>query len=158
MALASRRIKQYDLDPAELERSVQAALGSVTDAELSEQLHSSVKDITAGQIVKAIVDSVDDRTGLVVMDIGGKSEGSIPLAEFGENLPKKGDTFEVFYDGLDENDTAVISKRRADRLRAWERVSQKYKEGDEIKGICGSKIKGGLLVDVEGVKIGRAHV
>ena len=153
MALASRRIKQYDIDPAELERQLEAAMGAVTDEQLSAQLHSSVKDIATGQIVKAVVDSVDDRTGMVVMDIGGKSEGSIPLAEFGETLPQKGETYEVFYDGLDENDTAVLSKQRADRLRAWERVSQKYKEGDEIQGICQRKIKGGLLVDVEGVNV-----
>ncbi len=153
MALASRRIKQYDIDPAELDRQVAAAMGAVTDEQLSAQLHSSVKDIATGQIVKAVVDSVDDRTGMVVMDIGGKSEGSIPLAEFGETLPQKGETYEVFYDGLDENDTAVLSKKRADRLRAWERVSQKYKEGDEIQGICQRKIKGGLLVDVEGVNV-----
>jgi small subunit ribosomal protein S1 len=153
MALASRRIKQYDIDPAELERQLAAAMGAVTDEQLSAQLHSSVKDIATGQIVKAVVDSVDDRTGMVVMDIGGKSEGSIPLAEFGETLPQKGETYEVFYDGLDENDTAVLSKKRADRLRAWERVSQKYKEGDDIQGICQRKIKGGLLVDVEGVNV-----
>jgi small subunit ribosomal protein S1 len=153
MALASRRIKQYDIDPAELDRQVAAAMGAVSDEQLSAQLHSSVKDIATGQIVKAVVDSVDDRTGMVVMDIGGKSEGSIPLAEFGETLPQKGETYEVFYDGLDENDTAVLSKKRADRLRAWERVSQKYKEGDEIQGICQRKIKGGLLVDVEGVNV-----
>ena len=153
MALASRRIKQYDIDPAELERQLEAAMGTVTDEQLSAQLHSSVKDIATGQIVKAVVDSVDDRTGMVVMDIGGKSEGSIPLAEFGETLPQKGETYEVFYDGLDENDTAVLSKKRADRLRAWERVSQKYKEGDDIQGICQRKIKGGLLVDVEGVNV-----
>ena len=153
MALASRRIKQYDIDPAELERQLNAAMGTVTDEQLSAQLHSSVKDIATGQIVKAVVYSVDDRTGMVVMDIGGKSEGSIPLAEFGETLPQKGETYEVFYDGLDENDTAVLSKKRADRLRAWERVSQKYKEGDDIQGICQRKIKGGLLVDVEGVNV-----
>ena len=153
MALASRRIKQYDIDPAELERQLNAAMGTVTEEQLSAQLHSSVKDIASGQIVKAVVDSVDDRTGMVVMDIGGKSEGSIPLAEFGETLPQKGETYEVFYDGLDENDTAVLSKKRADRLRAWERVSQKYKEGDDIQGICQRKIKGGLLVDVEGVNV-----
>ena len=153
MALASRRIKQYDIDPAELERQLEAAMGAVTDEQLSAQLHSSVKDIATGQIVKAVVDSVDVRTSMVVMDIGGKSEGSIPLAEFGETLPQKGETYEVFYDGLDENDTAVLSKKRADRLRAWERVSQKYKEGDDIQGICQRKIKGGLLVDVEGVNV-----
>ena len=48
----------------------------------------------------------------------------------------------------DEHDTALISKRRADRLRAWERVSQKYNEGDEIQGVVQRKIKGGLLVDI----------
>ena len=153
MALASRRVKQYDLDPADLEAKIQAALGTVTEDELADALTASVKDIVPGQIVKAVVDSVDDRTGLVVMDIGGKSEGSIPLAEFGETMPKKGDSFEVFYDGLDENDTAVISKKRADRLRAWERVSQKYREGDEVQGVVQRKIKGGLLVDVEGVNV-----
>ncbi|MCK6446276.1 MAG: 30S ribosomal protein S1 [Planctomycetes bacterium] len=153
MALASRRIKQYDLDPAELERMVQASLGTVSEPDLKHQLESSVKDITPGTIVNARVDSVDDRTGMVVMDIGGKSEGQIAIAEFGETLPAAGQIFEVFYEGLDENDTALISKRRADRLRSWERVSKKYKEGDEVQGIVQRKIKGGLLVDVEGVNV-----
>jgi len=153
MATASRRVKQFDLDPAVLDAQVLAAVGTFTETELADALNSSVRDIAPGQIVKAIVDSVDERTGMVVMDIGGKSEGSIAVAEFGDTLPAKGDTFEVFYDGLDENDTAIISKRRADRLRAWERVSQKYKEGDEVQGVCTRKIKGGLLVDVEGVNV-----
>ncbi len=153
MALASRRIKQYELDPAELERQVQASLGTIGADALEEALHSSVRDIAAGSIVQATVDSVDDRTGMVVMDIGGKSEGAIALSEFGETMPKPGETFEVFYEGLDEHDTALISKRRADRLRAWERVSQKYHEGDEIQGVVQRKIKGGLLVDVEGVNV-----
>ncbi len=153
MATASRRVKQFDIDPAVLDAQVSAAVSMFSDAELADALNSSVRDITPGQIVNAIVDSVDERTGMVVMDIGGKSEGSIAVAEFGETLPEKGQTYEVFYDGLDENDTAIISKRRADRLRAWERVSQKYKEGDEIQGVCTRKIKGGLLVDVEGVNV-----
>jgi small subunit ribosomal protein S1 len=153
MALASRRIKQFEIDPAELDRMVQASLGAIAADDLDHALTSSVKDIQSGSIVQATVDSVDDRTGLVVMDIGGKSEGSIAVAEFGETLPKPGDVFEVYYEGLDEHDTALISKRRADRLRAWERVSTKYKEGDEIQGVVQRKIKGGLLVDVEGVNV-----
>ena len=153
MALASRRIKQYELDPAELEKQVQVSLAAFEGEDLDEALWSSVRDVNPGQIVQATVDSVDDRTGLVVMDIGGKSEGSIPLAEFGETMPVKGETYEVFYEGLDEHDTAQISKRRADRLRAWERVSKKYREGDEVQGVVQRKIKGGLLVDVEGVNV-----
>jgi len=153
MATASRRVKQFDLDPAVLDAQVNAAVGVISDAELADALNSSVRDIAPGQIVNAVVDSVDERTGMVVMDIGGKSEGSIAVAEFGDTLPVKGQTYEVFYDGLDEHDTAIISKRRADRLRSWERVSQKYKEGDDIQGVCTRKIKGGLLVDVEGVNV-----
>jgi small subunit ribosomal protein S1 len=153
MALASRRIKQFELDPAELERMIQDSLGAIAAADLDDALTSSVKDIQSGSIVNATVDSVDDRTGLVVMDIGGKSEGSIAVSEFGDTLPKPGDVFEVYYEGLDEHDTALISKRRADRLRAWQRVSQKYNEGDEIQGVVQRKIKGGLLVDVEGVNV-----
>jgi len=89
----------------------------------------------------------------VILDVGGKSEGRIPLVEFGDKLPKPGETHEVFYEGLDDHDIALLSKRRADRMRAWERVSTKYKEGDEIQGIVQRKIKGGLLVDVEGINV-----
>ncbi len=153
MALASRRIKQYELDTAELDAKVESSMSGFSETEFADALTTSVKDITPGLIVNAVVDSVDDRTRLVVMDIGGKSEGSLPLAEFGEIMPQPGETYEVYYEGLDEHDTALISKRRADRLRAWDRVSKKYNEGDEIQGIVQRKIKGGLLVDVEGVNV-----
>ncbi len=153
MALATNRLKHYELDPEELDRKIEEAIGGLSDTDYASQLFDSVRDIEPGSIVQATVDSVDERTGLVIMDIGGKSEGTIPLSEFGESLPKPGDTYEVFYDGLDENDTASLSKRRADRLRAWERVSTKYAEGDEVHGVVQRKIKGGLLVDVEGVNV-----
>ncbi len=153
MAPAWTRIKQFEIDPADLEARVNSALGGITTASFEEQLATSIKDIKPNSIVQATVDSVDERTGLVVMDVGGKSEGQVPIAEFGEILPKAGETYEVLYEGLDESDTAMLSKRRADRMRAWERVSTKYKEGDEIQGICQRKIKGGLLVDVEGINV-----
>jgi len=153
MAPAWTRIKQFEIDPAELESKILSALGGITTENFEEQLKTSIKDIRPGSIVIATVDSVDERTGTVVMDVGGKSEGQIPISEFGEILPKMGETYEVFYEGLDDSDTAMLSKRRADRLRAWERVSTKYNEGDEIQGICTRKIKGGLLVDVEGVNV-----
>ena len=153
MAPAWTRIKQFDIDPAELDKKIQSALGGISTQQYDEKLSVSITDAKPGTIVHARVDSVDERTGTVVMDIGGKSEGQIAIAEFGDVLPKPGETYEVFYEGLDDNDTASLSKRRADRLRAWERVSTKYKEGDEIQGIVQRKIKGGLLVDVEGVNV-----
>src|SRR5262245_61373884 len=153
MPLASNKIRQFELDPAELEKRNQAALGGLTEVQLSDRVTESVKDLKPGTVVQARVDWIDERTGTVVMDVGGKSEGQIAIAEFGEKLPQPGDVFSVFYEGLDDNDTAMISKRRADRMRAWEFVVAKYKEGDEIQGIVQRKIKGGLLVDVEGVNV-----
>jgi len=154
MAIASQRLKRFDLDPEDLDKKLQTALGDFSEQKFDEVLESTVKDIKPGSIVIATVDSVDDKTKMVVMDIGGKSEGQVPLAEFGEDLPVKGQEFEVFYEGEDPyENTANLSKRRADRLRAWERISDKYEEGDEVQGICLRKIKGGLLVDVEGVNV-----
>ena len=153
MALASHKVKKYELDPEELDRRVEAAMSGFDTSDFTEKLNESIKPVAPGTIVQARVDSVDQRTGFVVLDIGGKSEGSIPLAEFGDVLPEQGQSYEVYYDGLGDDDTAMLSKRRADRLRAWERLAQKYNEGDEIQGICQRKIKGGLLVDVEGVNV-----
>jgi len=154
MSLASKRLKQYELPADELDRLLNAATSGMSEAQLNDKLAIAVKDIKSGSIVQAHVHSVDEKTGMVVMDIGGKSEGQIPIAEFGEILPKAGETFEVWYEGIDEDQgTVQISKRRADRLRAWDRVSTKYKEGDDIQGIVQRKIKGGLLVDVEGVNV-----
>src|SRR5687767_3762817 len=112
MAPAWTRIKQFDIDPAELDSKIQSALGGITTQEYDEQLNGSIKDVKPGSIVMATVDSVDERTGTVVMDIGGKSEGQIAISEFGETLPKPGEVYEVFYEGLDDNDTAALSKRR----------------------------------------------
>lgn len=153
MATASRRVRLYELDAEEIDRRLDASLQGISEADYELALDANLTDVNPGQIVNAKVDSVDVRTGSVVMDIGGKSEGLVPVSEFGEALPSVGDVFEVYYEGLDDNDLAVISKRRADRLRAWETVSQKYGEGDIVQGIVQRKIKGGLLVDVEGVNV-----
>ena len=141
------------MDPVALERQLDDAFSGISVEELNESLNASICDVKVGEIVIAKVDTVDERTGLVIMDVGGKAEGTIPLAEFGDELPAPGAEFEVFYEGLDEYDMSLLSKRRADRLRAWERVSTEYNEGDEIQGIVQRKIKGGLLVDVEGVNV-----
>ena len=153
MSVSSRRVKQYELDPEELDKRITSALAGFDTPEFEQQITDSVSDAEVGSIVHATVDSVDEDTGFVILDIGGKSEGSIPLSEFGEVLPKQGETFEVFYDGLNEDDTANLSKRRADRLRAWETMYERHNEGDEVQGVVQRKIKGGLLVDVEGVNV-----
>jgi small subunit ribosomal protein S1 len=153
MSIASRRIKQFELDPTELASQISQMFGTIDEADLTAALGRSVKELVPETIVEARVESVDERTGQVVMDIGSKAEGNIPLSEFGETLPVAGQTFMVYYAGLNEDDTANLSKRRADRQRAWEALMLNHKEGDEVHGVVQRKIKGGLLVDVEGVQV-----
>ena len=153
MALTSRRVRELELDSDVLDQEIADMFSAISEESLDEQLGSTIRSIPIDSIVKATVDSVDERTGLVVLDVGGKSEGTIPLNEFGETLPAKGEVYDVYYSGLDDTDTAMLSKRRADRLAAWESVFNKYSEGDEVHGEVQRKIKGGLLVDVEGVNV-----
>lgn len=153
MALTSRRVRELELDADILDQEVEDMFSAISAESLDEQLGAAIRSIPIDSIVKATVDTVDERTGLVVLDVGGKSEGTIPLNEFGDTLPKPGEVYDVYYSGLDDTDTAMLSKRRADRLAAWESVFNRYKEGDEVHGEVQRKIKGGLLVDVEGVNV-----
>ena len=75
MAVASRRVRKYELDPVELEKRVAESFGTETLEDLADSLNESIVDILPGQIVEAKVDTVDERTGLVIMDVGGKAEG-----------------------------------------------------------------------------------
>ena len=80
---SSHRVKKYELDAEELDRRVEAALGGIDEHALNDRLTGTISTVTIGSIVNAKVDSVDQRTGFVVLDIRGKSEGSIPISEFG---------------------------------------------------------------------------
>ncbi|KKK95811.1 hypothetical protein LCGC14_2669060, partial [marine sediment metagenome] len=85
-----------------------------------------------------------------IIDTGYKSEGIIPLSEFDSpDEVKMGNEIDVMLESF-EDDTGLIqiSKRKADRIRGWEKIVTKYKEGDVVKGKVIRKIKGGLLVDI----------
>jgi len=108
----------------------------------------TVANFTQGAILKGRVVRIagDD----VVVDIGYKSEGFIPKAEF-DSLDdvEIGIELEVYLDQIeDSSGLVVLSKKKADRIRGWERVMEAYKVGDVVKGKAVRKIKGGLLVDI----------
>ena len=85
-----------------------------------------------------------------VIDVGLKSEGLVNKGEF-DNFEALsiGDMIEVLLEDL-EDETGIIklSKRKADRIRGWERILDSNNEGDIIEGRATRKIKGGLLVDI----------
>src|SRR4026208_1106476 len=139
--LANLRPELYDEDDYsqdELERMMDLYQGSLAS-------------IDEGEIVKAKVQSVRDN--VVVLDIGFKSEGPIPLKEF-KDMPalKPGDEVEVLLEHLeDQEGSVVLSKKKADFMRVWERIRVAYENDEPVRGALIKKIKGGGVVDLMGV-------
>src|SRR5205085_10557256 len=113
------------------------------DQFLSDGQNFEVGGIVSGKVIEIVGDQV-------VVDVGYKSEGLVPLNEWeDEPPPQPGDSVEVLLEGMeDETGEIVLSRRKAHRMRAWEMVISKYHEGDVVKGKVTRKIKGGLLVDI----------
>lgn len=88
----------------------------------------------------------------VYVDIGFKSEGIISIDEFRKNIPEPGDEIVVFVEKLeDEDGQLILSKRKADFLKAWDDLKDKYENDEIIEGKIKKRIKGGMIVDVFGV-------
>ncbi|MBK8201465.1 MAG: 30S ribosomal protein S1 [Bdellovibrionales bacterium] len=112
------------------------------------------RDFKVGDVVHGRV--VEVQEDYVLVDINYKSEGMIPISEFrmveGERNVKPGEEVEVFIDRIEnENGMVVLSKDKADMLRAWNDISRAAENEEVIEGTVIAKVKGGLSVDI-GVK------
>ncbi len=107
--------------------------------------------IDEGQIVSGVVLSIEDRD--VIVDVGFKSEGIIPLDEFGDqNTVSVGDRVEVYLENIENQDgQIVLSKSKADFMKVWHKIKDAYDNGEVVIGRPSRRIKGGLMVDLMGV-------
>jgi len=123
----------------------------VEDEDQRKIYESSLKDISQEQRVIGTVVSVNEDE--IMMDVGFKSEGVISRDEFEEGEgPKVGDQIEVFVDVLeDENGQMILSKKKADFMRVWERVRDIHDTAETIEGRITNRIKGGMIVDIMGI-------
>jgi small subunit ribosomal protein S1 len=120
-------------------------------AALLEDFEDDLQDVREGEIVKARVLKVTDAS--VILEFGFKSEGSVALDEFKdpESLAE-GDEVEVLLESLEDDDgIVVLSKRKADFLRVWEKIREAHEADRPVKGTLARKIKGGVTVDLMGV-------
>ncbi len=119
---------------------------------LAKLYEDTLKNFTAGSIVKGRV--VEVRSNEVLVDIGYKSEGAVSREEF-QDMPevKPGDEVEVLLEQLeDEDGKVVLSKTKAEQQRMWDNVLSSSSEGSVLEGEIKSRIKGGMIVDINGVK------
>lgn len=138
-------LSQKDLD-AEIEAAMKdfSAQDGANNAVIDSAANFAQGAILKGRVVRIAGDDI-------VVDIGYKSEGFIPKSEFEFGLEdiEPGVELEVYLDQIeDASGLVVLSKKKADRIRGWERVMQAYKVGDVVKGKAVRKIKGGLLIDI----------
>jgi small subunit ribosomal protein S1 len=111
----------------------------------------SLRDVIEGDIVKGTI--LEMRDDVVLVDIGYKSEGLIPLREFrtpsGEITAKVGDTVDVYLEQREDSDgLIVLSREKAEKIKIWDELSQVYEKGGPISGMILGRTKGGLIVDI----------
>src|SRR5512142_213107 len=140
MSAASRRMAVEDREYSDKEYQDMLKLYERTLGKISE-----------GEIVKGRVVAITDTE--VSVDIGFKSEGVVPLAEFtNRDELKVGDEIEVFLESVENKEgQLVLSKKRADFMRVWERVTKAFDTGEVLQGRCVRRIKGGIVVDLLGI-------
>lgn len=104
------------------------------------------KDIVKGRIV-----SMDEK--YVIVDIGFKSEGIVPVNEFrNADTIVAGDEIEVFLDRVEDRDgQLVLSRKKADTLRVWQKIDEAHNNQTVIEGLIKRRIKGGMVVDIFGI-------
>src|SRR5262245_6585105 len=111
-----------------------------------------ITEFEEGEVVRGRVVHVGSSE--VLVDVGYKSEGAIPIEEFHRAgaLPKVGQELDVYLEAKEDAEgLIVLSKEKADKIKVWDLISQAYDKGTPVEGRVVEVVKGGLAVDV-GVK------
>ena len=119
----------------------------MSNTELEALIDSKLPNFRKGDIVNGTI--LEIRPQVVLVDIGYKSEGVIPVSEFEDEEIEVGDQIEVLLESL-ENDEGlvVLSKEKAAHKQNWDKIVAVYKDGGLVKGKVKSVVKGGLMVNV----------
>ena len=115
----------------------------------------TLKTLTTGEVVRGVVVHID-REGVLV-DVGTKCEGIVPPNELSresgrraDQMVRVGDEIDVFVLDTDDDETGqiILSKKRADFEKAWDRVIEAHQKGETLIAIVTDRVKGGLVVDL----------
>lgn len=146
--------------PGIRERLTRKAARFFDEAEYSEEEYISMlerydetmKTIEQGNIVTGTVLMITENS--VIVDIGFKSEGSIPIQEFPDvSAITIGETIEVFLEDVEnQNGQLVLSKQKADFMKVWDKIKDIYDNNMPVDGKLVRRIKGGIVVDLLGVE------
>jgi small subunit ribosomal protein S1 len=143
MVLQVQKKKHIDFDLTQF--------GADEREEMSKMYEETLKNFTEGSIVPGKV--LEVRSNEVLVDIGYKSEGVIDGHEFAAlSEVNIGDQFDVLLDQIeDDSGMVILSKQKAEEKIQWEQVLKSCEEGSTVMGVIKARVKGGMIVDVNGV-------
>ncbi len=123
------------------------------ETEFEKLYNQSLKRFKSGTLVRGRVLQI--RSGVVMLDLGYKSDGIIPVEQFTEEELKSlkpGDELEVLLEAAeDSNGNIMLSRDKAKKLQVWDDLNRAYESGSLVQGKILASIKGGLSVDIGGV-------
>jgi len=143
-------IREFSVDDSELDATFASILADTEESGGLESLYEETsKSFETGHILAGVVlrREGDD----VLVDVGCKSEGMVAFTEWEpeEEPPHPGQKIEVLLEEFDDAQGVIrLSRRKAKRIRDWEKIISTRREGDIVSGAVQRKIKGGLLVDI----------
>ena len=128
------------------------SVASASHEELEKAYDNTLNKVNDREVVDGTVIAMNKRE--VVVNIGYKSDGIIPMSEFRYNPELKvGDTVEVYIENQeDKKGQLVLSHRKARATRSWDRVNAALENEEIIKGYIKCRTKGGMIVDVFGIE------
>ena len=123
-----------------------------TKEHIEAEYDQTLSKVQVGEVVEGTVIGVNKRE--VVVNIGYKSEGIIPIGEFRYNPELAvGEKVEVYVESAeDKKGQLVLSHKKARQLRSWDRVNEALEKDEVIKGYIKCRTKGGMIVDVFGIE------
>ena len=139
---------------SEIQNSSIFSLDDVDTEEMNNLIDNSITDFDEGDLVNGTVVKIERDE--VLVDIGFKSEGVIPVRELSirkdanpADLVALGDSIEALVLQKEDKDgRLVLSKKRAEYERAWNRIEEKFNAGENVEGEVIEVVKGGLILDI----------
>src|SRR5271163_4677028 len=138
---------------AEASSDADEAAGSEEMSKLMEQYDEKQEAAASKEVIEVTVVAYTEHG--VVVDLGGKTEGLIPAVEFSETeipRPEPNSKIEVQRTGEHKDGYAIVSYQKVLRRKTWEKIDASYKAKETITGKVVDRIKGGLVVDILGVR------
>ncbi len=150
--VARQKVKKVEVEPVLTAEDIEMQEYSQEEFDLQLKMYEdTLQDIREGEVVEGTVMGVthDD----VIVDVGFKSEGIIPIHEFPAPVNVQvGEKIAVYLDAIENNDgQLVLSKQKADFMRVWDNIKEAHDSGQTVDGKVMRRIKGGMVIDLFGV-------